>query len=154
MKKIYEFYENKKTSMLTSNLLARSTVGTVPMLCPYRIMFSGDTPIRVRRACHAASMSAYRFFSLGLPRKARVRIWVLLARWIWVLLARWIWVLLARWIWVLLARCMRSQHFFYSDPRFNRREIYYSRWMAAKEKMKIKRRFRGEKNKRGKEKLR
>lgn len=30
-------------------------------------MFSGDTPYRCLRAFHAASMSAYRFFSVGVP---------------------------------------------------------------------------------------
>ena len=50
-----------------AHLEARSTVGTVPMLWPYRMTFSGEIPYLVRKACQAASTSAYRFFSEGLP---------------------------------------------------------------------------------------
>lgn len=47
--------------------LAKSTVGTVPILWPYKIIFSGLIPYRVRNACQAASISAYKFFSVGFP---------------------------------------------------------------------------------------
>ncbi len=59
-----------RTTAPTSYLEARSTVGTVPMLWPYRMMFSGLTPYLDRRQFHAASMSAYRFFSEGRPEEA------------------------------------------------------------------------------------
>lgn len=50
-----------------SNLDAKSTVGTVPMLWPYKMIFSGLMPYLVLNACHAASISLYKFFSEGFP---------------------------------------------------------------------------------------
>ena len=47
-----------KTTPAQSYLDARSTVGTVPMLCPYKIIFDGLIPYRIRNAFHAACISA------------------------------------------------------------------------------------------------
>lgn len=59
-----------KTTPAQSYLLAKSTVGTVPMLCPYKIIFDGLIPYRILSAFHAACMSEYKFFSLGEPALA------------------------------------------------------------------------------------
>ena len=47
-----------KITAPTSYLAAKSTVGTVPILWPYRMIFSGLTPYLERRAPQAASISA------------------------------------------------------------------------------------------------